>query len=370
MKLTAAAQAERDRVHMARCLELAAHHRGRTSPNPIVGCVIVDRSGKVIAEGAHVGPGKDHGERAALRKLKDHANGATLYVNLEPCNHHGRTPPCAPLVRDSGVARVVVGCEDPIREHAGGIALLRRGKVKVTSGVLREACERANLPFFTWAREQRPAFTLKAAITLDGKIATVGGESKWITGPEARADVMRLRNGHDAVLVGVGTVLADDPKLTARLRGARDPVRIILDRTLRTPVTAAVLPGAKGARTIIVTADEATAEREAALVARGAEVWRGLELPALGHRLAAEGMTSVLVEGGGQVHASFLAAGLADQVVLYIAPKVVGGAAPSWVGGAGVAAMAEAHGFQFDEETAFIGGDLRVTLSVPRRGSV
>ncbi len=368
MKLTAAAQAERDRVHMARCLELAAHHRGRTSPNPIVGCVIVDRGGKVIAEGAHVGPGKDHGERAALRKLKDKAKGATLYVNLEPCNHHGRTPPCAPLVRDSGVARVVVGCEDPIREHAGGIALLRRGKVKVTSGVLREACERANLPFFTWARERRPAFTLKAAITPDGKIATVGGESKWITGPEAREDVMRLRNGHDAVLVGIGTVLADDPKLTARLRGARDPVRIVLDRSLRTPTTAAVL--AKGARTIVVTADNAPADREAALVARGAEVWRGLDLTALGRRLAAEGLTSVLVEGGGQVQAAFLAAGLADQVVLYIAPKAVGGAAPSWVGGAGVAAMADAYGLQFDEETAFIGGDLRVSLSVPRRDSV
>ncbi len=367
MKLTVAAQAQRDRVHMARCLELAAHHRGRTSPNPIVGCVIVDRSGRVIAEGAHVGPGKDHGERAALRKLKDRANGATLYVNLEPCNHQGRTPPCAPLVRDSGVARVVVGCEDPIREHAGGIALLRRGKVKVTAGVLREACERANLPFFTWAREQRPAFTLKAAITLDGKVATVSGESKWITGPEAREDVMRLRNGHDAVLVGIGTVLADDPKLTARLRGARDPVRIVLDRSLRTPATAAVL--AKGARAIIVTSDGAPADREAKLVAAGAEVWRGLDLPGLGHRLAAEGMTSVLVEGGGQIHAAFLAAGLVDQVVLYIAPKVVGGAAPSWVGGAGVAAIAEAHGFEFDEGTTFIGGDLRLT-AVPRRDSV
>ncbi len=377
MKLTAAAQAERDRVHMARCLELAAHHRGRTSPNPIVGCVIVDRNGKVISEGAHVAAGKDHGERAALRKLKDKANGATLYVNLEPCNHHGRTPPCAPLVRDSGVARVVIGCEDPIREHAGGIALLRRGKVKVTSGVLREACERANLPFFTWARERRPAFTLKAAITLDGKIATTSGESKWITGAEAREDVMRLRNGHDAVLVGVGTVLADDPKLSARMRGGRDPVRIVLDRDLRTPLDAQLLPRGAGPRTILVASEGAAPERAAALIRAGAEVWslapaenQRPDLADLGRRLAAEGMTSVLVEGGGQVHAAFLAAGLADQIVLYIAPKVVGGPAASWVGGTGVAALAEAHGFVFDEETAFIGSDLRITLSVPRRDSV
>lgn len=369
MKLTPAEQRERDRGHMVRCLELAARHRGRTSPNPIVGCVIVDRRGEVIAEGAHVGPGKDHAERAALKKLDDQAKGSTLYVNLEPCNHHGRTPPCAPFVRASGVARVVIGAMDPIPGHSGGAALLKKAKIAVTTGVLREACERANLPFFTWARHQRPAFTLKAAVTLDGKIATVAGDAKWITGPAAREDVMRLRNGHDAVLVGVGTVLADDPRLTARLRGGRDPIRIVLDRELRTPTTAALLPGARGPRTIIVAAETASTAREAALVAKGAEVWRGLDLPALAQRLGGLGLTSVLVEGGGEVHASFLEARLADQLVLYIAPKIVGGPAKSWVGGVGLAALVDAYGLVFDEETAFIGGDLRVTLSVPGRDS-
>ena len=353
---------------MARCLELAAKFRGRTSPNPIVGCVIVDRKGRVIAEGAHAGPGKDHGERAALRKLRDKAPGATLYVNLEPCTHTGRTPPCAPLVRDSGVARVVIGCEDPIPEHAGGIALLRRAKIVVTTGVLREACERANLPFFTWARAGRPAFTLKAGITLDGKIATVTGESKWITGEAAREDVMRLRNGHDAVLVGIGTVLADDPRLTARVPGGRDPIRVVLDSQLRTPPSAALLPGTRGPRTIIITGAEAPDDRVVPLVTAGAEVLafpggRRPDLHQVARRLGRDGITSVLVEGGAQVHAAFLAAGLADQVVLYIAPKIVGGPATSWVGGAGVAALAEAHGLVFDEQAAFIGGDLRVTLS-------
>ncbi len=373
MKLTAA-QAERDRAFMTRCLELAAKHRGRTSPNPIVGCVIVDKRGEVIAEGAHAGPGKDHAERAALRRIGNRAPGATLYVNLEPCNHHGRTPPCAPLVRDSGVARVVIGCIDPIRDHSGGVLALRKAKIAVTTGVLREACERANLPFFTWARHGRPAFTLKTAITLDGKIATVGGESQWITGAAAREDVMRLRNGHDAILVGLGTVLADDPRLSARIKGGRDPIRIVLDRELRTPPTAQLLPRGKGPRTILVATatDDGNAAihaRAAALTRAGAEVWflpaaapgARPDLGELARKLGAEGLTSVLVEGGAHVHAALLAAGLADQLVVYVAPKVVGGPAPSWVGGEGIAALADAHGFTFDEQVAFLGGDLRLT---------
>lgn len=367
----AAAQRERDRVHMARCLELAERYRGRTSPNPIVGCVIVDRRGKVIAEGAHAGPGKAHAEVAALAKLGGKAAGATLYVNLEPCNHHGRTPPCAPVVRDAGVARVVIGMADPIEGHGGGIAVLRRAKLAVTVGVLREACEAANRPFSISATRGRPAFTLKAAVTLDGKIATVSGDSKWITGEAARADVMRLRDTHDAVLVGIGTVLADDPQLTARAKGARDPRRIVIDRQLRTPVDARVLPA------IIATTMEAPVPAELALVARGAEVWRlpafptgphagRIDLGMLAGRLHAAGIQSVLVEGGGEVHASCLAHGLADQLVLYIAPKIVGGPAKSWVGGDGLASLAAAYGFTFTGEPVRIGADIRLTAEARR----
>lgn len=368
--------AERDRAHLARCLELAATFRGRTAPNPTVGCVIVSASGRVLAEGAHAGPGTPHAEIVALAKLGGRAKGATLYVNLEPCNHHGRTPPCAPVVRDAGVARVVIGMPDPIPGHAGGLAVLRAAGIATEVGVLREACERANLPFLTWALHHRPAFTLKAAITLDGKIATVGGESKWITGPVARADVMRLRDEHAAVLVGIGTVLADDPWLTARRPGARDPIRIVLDSRLRTPLDAHVLPPVRArrgaARMIVVAGPKAPGTRERALVARGAEVWRvpahrngRLDLHALARRLGEAAITSVLVEGGGEVHASLLAQRLADELVLYVAPKVVGGPAPSWVGGAGLASMQAALPFVFDEAVTWLGGDLRLT-AVPR----
>ena len=366
--MTPAAQREIDRAHMARCLELAARYRGRTSPNPIVGCVVVNRAGKVIAEGEHHGPGTDHGEIAALRKLKFKAPGATLYVNLEPCNHHGRTPPCAPVVRDSGVTRVVIGIEDPIPGHGGGIEVLRRARIKVASGVLAEECARANRPFLTWSELHRPAFTLKAAITLDGKIATVSGLSKWITGPLAREDVMRLRDVHDAVMVGIGTVLADDPRLSARRAGARNPVRIVIDTHLRTPPTAQLLPKKTGPRTIVVAGLDAPAEREAALVARGAEIWRlkphrngRLDLDPLGAMLADAGIASVLVEGGGELHAYMLQHRLADELVIYVAPKVVGGPAKSWVGGKGLASLTRAHRFIFDSDPVYLDGDLRLT---------
>ncbi len=366
--MTPAAQREIDRSHMARCLELAERYRGRTSPNPLVGCVIVDRHGKVIAEGAHRGPGTDHAEIVALKKLKGKAPGATLYVNLEPCNHHGRTPPCAPVVRDAGLSRVVIGIEDPIEGHSGGIAVLRRGRIKVSVGVLAEECTRANRPFLTWSMSHRPAFTLKAAITLDGKIATVAGLSKWITGPLARADVMRLRDHHDAVLVGIGTVLADDPWLTARLPGARDPIRIVIDTHLRTPPTAHLLPKKTGPRTILVCGQQASAEREAALVAKGAEIWRlrthrngRIDLYPLMAMLADTGICSVLVEGGGEIHAYMLERRFADELVIYLAPKIVGGPAKSWVGGKGLASLASAHKFIFDSEPVNLDGDLRIT---------
>lgn len=368
-----------DRVHMARCLELAERFRGRTSPNPIVGCVIVDAAGHVIAEGAHHGPGTAHGEIDALRALAGRAPGATLYVNLEPCNHHGRTPPCAPAVRDAGVSRVVVGALDPIAGHGGGLGVLRDAGIAITTGVLAAACERANRPFFTWAREARSAFTLKAAITLDGKIATVAGESKWITGAAAREDVMRLRDHHDAVLVGIGTVLADDPKLTARIAGARDPVRVIVDSQLRTPDTAKLWPCHAGPRTLLACASDAPADREAALTALGAEVWRiapdprsggapttgRVDLAALARQLAGAGLLSVLVEGGGQVHADLLARGLADELVIYIAPKIVGGPAKSWVGGDGLASLAAAYAFVFDGAPVALGSDFRITAHRP-----
>jgi diaminohydroxyphosphoribosylaminopyrimidine deaminase/5-amino-6-(5-phosphoribosylamino)uracil reductase len=371
---TSAVDRERDARFMARALELAEKYRGRTAPNPIVGCVIVNARGEVIAEGAHKGPGTRHGEIDALAKLGNKARGATLYVNLEPCTHHGRTPPCLPVVRDSGLARVVIGTEDPVPGHGGGIEALRRAGISV-SRVLVGECDAANLPFLTWAVHRRPAFTLKAAITLDGKIATVKGHSKWITGDAARADVHHLRDTHDAVLVGAGTVLADDPWLTARLPKARDPIRVVLDSKLRTPPRAHLLPGRRGPRTIIATTEGAPAAKERALVEAGAEVWRfparrngQVPLDRVARALGDQDITSVLVEGGGEVHASFLAHDYADQVIIYIAPKIFGGAAKGWVGGKGVATLQAAHALDFIGEPVQLGPDLRVTAVRRRSG--
>lgn len=367
-----------DARYMARCLELAAAYKGRTSPNPIVGCVIVDEGGTVVAEGVHRGPGTAHAEIDALNQLPRQRApaGATLYVNLEPCMHHGRTPPCAPVVRDSGVARVVIGMADPIEGHGGGARSLRRAGLDVTVGVLRAECERANRPWLVWAEHHRPAFVLKAAITLDGKICTITGQSKWITSEESRRDVHRLRAQSDAILVGIGTVLADDPRLGARIAGGRDPARIVLDSRLRTPLDARLLEGATRPRIVIACGEEAPARREKALVARGAEVWRlpahrngRLDLHPLARRLAGLDIQSVFVEGGGEVHAYLLDKRLCDELVLYVAPKVVGGPARSWVGGGGRASMASAIRLVFEEPPVILpGGDLRIHATLAKLG--
>ena len=360
-----------DVAYMRRALALAERFRGRTAPNPIVGCVIVGADGRVLAEGAHAKAGTAHAERVALDQLGGKAPGATMYVTLEPCTHQGRTPPCAPAVIAAGVARVVVGSAEPIAAHAGGMAALAKAKIRVARALVAE-CDAANRPFFTLARLGRPMFTVKAGVTLDGKIATRTGESQWITSEAARADAHRLRDTHDAVLAGIGTVLADDPRLTARVPGGRDPVRVVVDSELRTPPKAKLLPGAakKGARTIIATTARAPEKRERALAARGAEIWRfaakgAVPLAQLAKRLGDAGLTSVLVEGGAAIHASIFAAGLADAAVLYVAPIVVGGPAPSWVGGAGVAALAAAHRLRFTGTPVELGGDLRIAAVAP-----
>jgi diaminohydroxyphosphoribosylaminopyrimidine deaminase/5-amino-6-(5-phosphoribosylamino)uracil reductase len=372
-----------DEEFMARCLELARRAEGRTAPNPMVGCVIVDRRGRVVAEGFHRRAGLPHAEAEALAQVGWRAPGCTLYVNLEPCKHrrNRRTEPCAPRVAAAGLRRVVVGMCDPIASHGGGAAWLRQQGIDVTTGVLRAACAELNRAFVTWARRKRPLFVLKAGMTLDGKIATATGESRWITGEAARRAAHGLRNRLDAVLVGVGTVLADDPQLTVRgLRGGRDPVRIVVDTTLRTPPGARLLPAGGGspARVIIACTEAASPARQRRLSAAGAEVWvlpgRGrVDLRALARRLGAAGLTSVLVEGGAQIHAALIAAELADELVLYVAPVVFGGrgaaAGPSWVGGEGVASLAAAPRFRFTGAPEPIGGDLVVRAVARQRGA-
>jgi diaminohydroxyphosphoribosylaminopyrimidine deaminase/5-amino-6-(5-phosphoribosylamino)uracil reductase len=357
-----------DRRLMARCLQLAALAEGRTAPNPMVGCVVTDRRGRILAEGIHRGPGQAHAEIDALAKLGGRARGTTLYVNLEPCNHVGRTPPCAPALVVAGVRRVVIGMRDPIAGHGGGAEVLREAGVEVVDGVLTAACEEANRGFLSWATRKRPWFTLKAAMTLDGRIAMRSGASRWITGEQSRAQVMKLRDSHDAVLVGVGTVLTDDPQLTVReVRGGRNPVRVVVDSKLRTPPTARLL-ARDGARVIIAGVRGAPARRRVGLERAGAEVWElpgrngRVDLRKLAAKLATAGLTSLLVEGGAEVHASLLAAGLADEVLLFIAPKILGGrrgaGGPAWVGGVEVASLARAHRLHFVAAPVQLGPDV------------
>jgi diaminohydroxyphosphoribosylaminopyrimidine deaminase/5-amino-6-(5-phosphoribosylamino)uracil reductase len=330
---------------MRRALELAERGRGLTSPNPMVGAVVVGPSGEVVGEGVHQRAGGPHAEVTALRAAGSHTRGATLYVTLEPCAHHGRTPPCAQAVVEAGVARVVAPLADPNPLVAGrGFAILRGAGVEVSVGLLADEALRQNRVFFTAMRERRPHVTLKAAMTLDGKIADADGASRWITGERARAHAHRLRSEADAVVVGVATVLRDDPELTVRLGEPwpREPYRVALDTEARTPPGARFISAGDPARAIVAVGEGVSEERGRALETVGATVVRcptrdgRVDLGFLLGELFAREVRGVLVEGGGEVHAAFLDAGVVDRVAVFVAPLLVGGrTAPSVVGGAG-----------------------------------
>ena len=331
-------------------LELAARGWGRTSPNPMVGAVVV-KEGKIVGAGYHLRAGTPHAEIHALNEAGEEAGGATLYVTLEPCCHHGRTGPCADAVIKAGVSRVVVAMADPNPLVSGrGIERLRQSGIKVDLGVMEEEAREQNEVFVKYITTGLPFIVAKAAVSLDGRIATSTGKSKWITGPESRVYAHQLRDCYDAIMVGVGTVLADDPFLTARLPGreSRDPVRVILDSRARTPLDARVLNKQSKARTIIAVTAGAPSEKVEALKKAGAEVLvvnEGIQvdLVELIKLLGKKEITSVLLEGGAGVHGSAFTAGIVDKVVWFIAPKIFGGReAPGAVGGVGVDDPSEA----------------------------
>jgi diaminohydroxyphosphoribosylaminopyrimidine deaminase / 5-amino-6-(5-phosphoribosylamino)uracil reductase len=313
--------------------------RGRTHPNPIVGALVVSR-GRIVAKGHHERAGGPHAEVVALREAGERARGAELYVTLEPCNHHGRTPPCTDAILASGVRRVVIGTIDPNPlVHGRGLRRLRAAGLRVESGVLRQAADAANEQWFKFITRKLPWVVLKAAVTLDGKLATASGDSRWVTGSEARRRGHELRNRLDAVLVGIGTALADDARLTARFRSARDPVRVVVDSTARLPPAATVLRQRSEAPTLVATTLRAPLARVRALEHAGAQIVRcrsnraGLvQLKDLLRRLAGRGLTSILVEGGARIHGGFLAEELWDELYLFVAPKIAGQAARSWAG--------------------------------------
>lgn len=364
---------QKDLAYMRQALALARQAAGRTSPNPLVGAVIV-RDDKVVGEGYHRRAGTPHAEIHALRAAGEAAAGSTVYVTLEPCSHHGRTGPCAEALIKAGVRRVVAAMTDPNPKVAGrGLALLRAAGVEVTAGVLAAEAARLNEAFIKWVSTGMPFGIMKTAMTLDGKIATRTGQSKWITGPAAREEVHRLRDVCDAVLTGVGTVLADDPELTVRLPGGgRNPLRVIADTHARTPLAAKVAGDGK-APTIIAVGPEAPADKTAALAAQGAEVvtlplaGASVDLRALFRLLAGRGIASVLIEGGAAINGAALAANIADKIHAFVAPKIIGGAdAPGPVGGAGAGALADAVALE-DISARPVAEDILITAYVRAR---
>jgi diaminohydroxyphosphoribosylaminopyrimidine deaminase/5-amino-6-(5-phosphoribosylamino)uracil reductase len=330
---------------MRRALELAERGRGLTSPNPMVGAVIVTAGGDVVGEGFHARAGGPHAEVEALRAAGARARGATVYVTLEPCSHHGRTPPCASAVIEAGVGRVVAALADPNPLVSGrGFAELRAAGIDVVIGPGSTEAERQNRAFLTSMRERRPHVTLKAGMTLDGKIADRHGASRWITGELARQRAHRLRSESDAIVVGIGTVLRDDPELTVRLGQPwpREPLRVVLDTEARTPVSARLISAGRPSCALIAVGAEAPDKRVKQLAATGAAVVScrtrdgRVDLGALLTDLFAREVRAVLVEGGGEVHGAFLDAGLVDRVAMFAAPLLIGGrGATPVVGGAG-----------------------------------
>ncbi|MFI5496260.1 bifunctional diaminohydroxyphosphoribosylaminopyrimidine deaminase/5-amino-6-(5-phosphoribosylamino)uracil reductase RibD [Actinoplanes sp. NPDC051859] len=339
---------------MGRAIALAARGLGTTSPNPVVGCLLLDPAGEVVGEGFHVYAGGPHAEIVALAQAGKRARGGTAIVTLEPCNHTGQTGPCAQALIAAGIRRVVIAVDDPTPVAAGGAATLRAAGVEVETGVRRQEAEAGNIAWLTAVRRSRPFVTWKYAATLDGRSAAADGTSMWITSEPARADVHRLRATVDAIVVGVGTVLADDPQLTVRYvrdgsLAIKQPLRVVVDSSGRTPEKAKVRDAA--AETWIATA-----------AAVGAGPDGHVDLNALLAELYRRGIRAVLLEGGPTLGGAFLAAGLVDRVVGYVAPKLLGAGQPSLVG-AGITTIAEAIELDLTD-IAQIGADLRFTATL------
>ncbi|MDZ4183551.1 MAG: bifunctional diaminohydroxyphosphoribosylaminopyrimidine deaminase/5-amino-6-(5-phosphoribosylamino)uracil reductase RibD [Desulfuromonadales bacterium] len=337
-----------DERYMRRALELARRAEGRTAPNPAVGAVVV-RDNVIVGEGFHPAAGEPHAEIFALRQAGNTAQGATLYVTLEPCCHCGRTGPCATAVIAAGIVRVVAGCRDPNpRVAGGGFAQLQGAGIEVVSGILEGECRRLIAPFAKHVRTGLPYVTLKAGMTIDGAVATACGESQWITGAESRAAVHHLRDIHDAIMVGIGTVLADNPRLTTRLaQGAgKNPLRIIVDSTLRTPSSAALL--AEAGNTLILTSAAASAADVERLRSEQVEILRvaghpgAIDLVDAMRQLGARGIQSILLEGGGRLHHSALHAGIVDRLCIFVAPLLLGGNGLPVFSGPGVSDLKDA----------------------------
>ncbi len=360
--------AETDQRFMREALALAQARLGLTSPNPSVGCIIV-RAGKVVGRGVTGIGGRPHGETVALSAVGSRARGAVVYVSFEPCAHHGETPPCAQALVKAGVRRVVIGCVDPdFRVKGRGISILKRAGIEVVTGVLEKESARLNEGFITRVTRGRPMGLLKLAMSLDGRIAAEGGDSRWISSEPSRELVHRWRAESDAVMVGAGTVIADNPRLTCRIAGGRDPVRVIVDARLRTDRSARVYRQRSTAPAILVTQPSNLARAQKKYLRRGVEVIavsakRGkLSLDQLMREFGRRGWCRVLIEGGANLAGSALEAGIVDRIALFVAPKIIGAGLPA-IEGTHLRSVRDA--FQMIELSARpVGGDLLVEARV------
>ncbi|SET03894.1 diaminohydroxyphosphoribosylaminopyrimidine deaminase / 5-amino-6-(5-phosphoribosylamino)uracil reductase [Salinibacillus kushneri] len=358
-----------DQYYMSLAISLAKSVSGQTNPNPPVGAVVV-KDGQIIGLGAHLKAGEPHAEIHALHMAGDKAEDATIYVTLEPCSHHGKTPPCADFILQKGLSRVVVATVDPNEKVAGrGIKRLRDSGIQVDVGVLKEEADYINRVFFYYIQHQKPFVTLKSATSLDGKIATSSGESKWITGEKAREDAHHYRHTHDAILVGVNTVIEDNPNLTTRLpQGGKNPIRVVLDTHLRTPIDSNVIRK-NDTLTWIVTGSEVDDTEKVkyekfthveVIQLENPEITVSEVLKELGSRK----IMSLLIEGGAEVNGSFLKEKACQQVITYIAPKLIGGReAPTSMGGDGVQNLADSLDLSI-QSVETIGGDLKIVAEV------
>ena len=357
---------------MKLALELAANARGRTSPNPLVGAVIV-KDNRVVGCGWHRKAGTPHAEVHALRQAGELAKGADVYVSLEPCSHYGKTPPCAKALVEAGVNNVYAAMLDPNPKVAGnGFKILQEAGIHVEYGFLEDEARKLNEVFLKWIMHKQPFVVMKAAMTLDGKIATVEGQSKWITNETSRAYGYKLRDIYDGILVGINTVIADDPALTARVEGGKNPIRIVVDSTLKIPLTAKLLYD-KQAPVIVATTKLASAEKVAQLQNLGVEVLiidtdevNRVDMTKLMQELGQKNICSILVEGGAEIHGSLIEHKLIDKVYFFIAPKLVGGQkAKTPVAGNGIGNLAEAITLQ-DVITKNLDGDILITGTVKK----
>ncbi|MCI8307765.1 MAG: bifunctional diaminohydroxyphosphoribosylaminopyrimidine deaminase/5-amino-6-(5-phosphoribosylamino)uracil reductase RibD [Lachnospiraceae bacterium] len=376
-----------DREYMKRAICLALGGRGFTNPNPLVGAVIV-KDGRVIGEGYHEKYGGLHAERNAIKSLTEPAEGATIYVTLEPCCHYGKTPPCTEAIIENKIAHVVIGSRDPNPKVAGkGVKALRDAGIKVTQDYMRQECDRLNPVFFHYISTNTPYVVMKYAMTADGKIATKTGKSKWITCEESREYVQQLRSRYMGIMAGIGTVLADDPMLNVRVQGKRNPVRIICDTNVRIPLDSRLCKSAGEFPLIIACAGNDASEEPVSFIQKkrekiealkniGVQVLeiprciepsvggrQGIDLNILMDRLGGMGIDSILLEGGGTLNEGAFRAGIVNEVNAFIAPKVFGGSARTPVDGAGVESPDECYELEF-VESSVVGSDILITYRV------